>query len=157
MPADGQQMRYALALHVLGAVVWVGGMFFAYLILRPSVGPLAPAVRLALWRGVLGRFFGWVWVCLAVMLGTGFAMLFIVFGSTTRAPTYARLMMTLGIVMAVIFVYVYFAPWSDFRRAIANGDATRAARGLREIRILVAVNLVLGLTTVVVGAGGPYF
>ena len=27
--------RIALALHVLGAVVWVGGMFAAYMCLRP--------------------------------------------------------------------------------------------------------------------------
>jgi uncharacterized membrane protein len=30
-------MGIALALHVLSAVVWVGGMFFAYLCLRPAV------------------------------------------------------------------------------------------------------------------------
>ena len=28
----------ALALHVLGAVVWVGGMFAAYMCLRPAPG-----------------------------------------------------------------------------------------------------------------------
>ena len=32
----------ATALHVLAAVVWVGGMFFAYLVLRPAVGGIAP-------------------------------------------------------------------------------------------------------------------
>jgi uncharacterized membrane protein len=149
-------MRYAVGLHVLGAVIWVGGMFFAYLILRPSAGPLDVAVRLALWRAVLGRFFVWVWVCLAVVLGSGFAMLFIAFGSAMLAPTYARLMMTLGIVMAVIFVYVYFGPWGDFRRALSQSDPTRAGKSLREIRLLVAANLILGLLTVIVGASGPY-
>jgi uncharacterized membrane protein len=29
-----------IALHVLAVVVWVGGMFFAYLVLRPSAGAL---------------------------------------------------------------------------------------------------------------------
>ncbi len=149
-------MRYAVALHVLGAVVWVGGMFFAYLILRPSAGPLDPAARLTLWRGVLGRFFVWVWASLAVTLATGFAMLFIAFGSTRFAPTYVRLMMTLGVVMGVIFVYVYFAPWQDLRRALSRADRTRAERSLAEIRWLVAVNLVLGLATAIVGASGPY-
>ncbi len=149
-------MRYAVALHVLGAVVWVGGMFFAYMVLRPSVGPLDVAVRLALWREALGRFFVWVWICVAVMLGSGFAMSSIAFGSAMLAPTYARLMMTLGIVMAAIFVYVYFGPWSDFRRALSRGDPTGAGKRLREIRVLVAVNLILGLLTVIVGASGPY-
>jgi uncharacterized membrane protein len=149
-------MRYAVALHVLGTLIWVGGMFFAYLILRPSTASLEAAVRLALWRAVLGRFFAWVWVCVAVMLASGFAMLFIAFGSTGLAPSYARLMMTLGIVMAAIFLYVYFAPWRDFRRALSDADATRAQKSLGEIRLLVAVNLMLGLATAVIGASGPY-
>jgi uncharacterized membrane protein len=149
-------MPYAVALHVLGSVIWVGGMFFAYLILRPSTGSLDPTARLALWRGVLSRFFIWVWVCVVVMLATGFAMLFIAFGSTVLAPSYVRLMMTLGVVMAAIFFYVYFAPWRDFRRALANADAIRAQKSLAEIRLLVAVNLILGLVTAVVGASGPY-
>jgi uncharacterized membrane protein len=150
-------MRYAVGLHLLGSVIWVGGMFFAYLILRPSAGALDAAVRLALWRGALGRFFVWVWVCVAVVLASGFAMLFIAFGPTALAPAYVRVMMTLGIVMAAIFLYVYFAPWRDFRRALATADTMGAQRSLGEIRLLVAINLVLGLVTAVVGASGPYF
>jgi uncharacterized membrane protein len=149
-------MRYAIGLHLLGAVVWVGGMFFAHLILRPSAGALETAARLALWRGVLGRFFGWVWVCVAVVLGSGFAMLYVAFGSAELAPGYARLMMTLGIVMAAIFGYVYFGPWRDFRRALSTADVPRAQSSLREIRLLVTVNLILGLLTAIVGASGPY-
>ena len=37
-----------LALHLLGAVIWVGGMAFALLVLRPSLAELEPAARLAL-------------------------------------------------------------------------------------------------------------
>jgi uncharacterized membrane protein YfcA len=65
-------------------------------------------------------------------------------------------MMTLGIVMAAIFLYVYFAPWRDFRRALAAADAARIQASLREIRWLVAINLILGLATGVIGASGPY-
>jgi uncharacterized membrane protein len=150
-------MRYAIGLHLLGAVLWVGGMFFAHTILRPSAAALDAPVRLALWRAVLGRFFAWVWACLAVLLATGFAMLFIAFGSLQFAPLYARLMMTLGIVMAVIFVYVYLAPWQDFRRAVSSADTRRAQSSLRQIRLLVALNLVLGVVTAVLGASGPYY
>ena len=38
----------ALIVHSLAAVVWVGGMFFALLALRPATGPLEPGPRLAL-------------------------------------------------------------------------------------------------------------
>ncbi|WP_343074980.1 hypothetical protein [sulfur-oxidizing endosymbiont of Gigantopelta aegis] len=53
-------MTYSLAftLHLLSAVIWVGGMFFAHMILRPSaVEQLEPPQRLPLWVAVFGRFF----------------------------------------------------------------------------------------------------
>ena len=68
------------ALHALAAVVWVGGMFFAYMVLRPATGPLAAPMRLQLWQRVLGRFFPWVWASVAVHLATGYGMLFAFFG-----------------------------------------------------------------------------
>ena len=33
-------MSLALSLHVLFAVIWVGGMFFAYIVLRPVAAEL---------------------------------------------------------------------------------------------------------------------
>jgi len=33
-------MVLGLAFHILAAVIWVGGMFFAHMVLRPSAGPL---------------------------------------------------------------------------------------------------------------------
>jgi len=47
----------ASVLHVVAAVIWVGGMFFAYVCLRPAVGALEPPARCRLWRVALGRFF----------------------------------------------------------------------------------------------------
>jgi hypothetical protein len=40
----------ALALHILGAVVWVGGMFAIYACLRPALGTLDLPQRLRLMR-----------------------------------------------------------------------------------------------------------
>ena len=39
-------MAFAIAIHTLAAAIWVGGMFFAYMVLRPSAGPLEAPVRL---------------------------------------------------------------------------------------------------------------
>lgn len=50
-------MVLALVLHSLAAAVWVGGMFFAYMALRPAAGALEPPQRLTLWRGTFDRFF----------------------------------------------------------------------------------------------------
>ncbi|MCB4822519.1 hypothetical protein [Roseicella aerolata] len=49
-------------LHVLGAVLWVGGMAFALLALRPALGALEPPQRLVVHEGALRRFFLIVWM-----------------------------------------------------------------------------------------------
>ncbi len=61
-------LSLVLALHVLSAVLWVGGMFFAYLCLRPAAGALEPQHRLRLWAAVFERFFPWVWLSILILL-----------------------------------------------------------------------------------------
>ena len=51
-----------LFLHLTGVAVWVGGMFFAWVCLRPVAAvQLQPPARLSLWLAVFARFFPWVW------------------------------------------------------------------------------------------------
>jgi uncharacterized membrane protein len=150
-------MSLGLAFHILAAVIWVGGMFFAHMVLRPSAGALDVQTRLALWERVLGRFFAWVWVSIAALLVSGFAMVMIGLGGFASLAPYINVMMTVGIVMMMLFAHVYFAPWKRFRRAVAAADWAVAERNIRQIRLLVTVNLLLGLVTVVVGASGRYF
>ena len=69
-------MDIARWLHVLGVTVWVGGMFFAYMALRPAAAQvLDPPQRLPLWSETLGRFFRWVWVAVALILASGVHMM----------------------------------------------------------------------------------
>jgi uncharacterized membrane protein len=150
-------MIVGLAFHILGAVVWVGGMFFALMVLRPSTGPLEPAVRLALWHRVFSRFFAWVWLCVAVLLVSGFAMVFLGFGGFAAVGKYVHVMMAVGVLMMLIYAYLYFAPWQRFRRAVEAADWPTAAKNIDQIRLLVTVNLVLGLMTIVIGASGRYY
>jgi uncharacterized membrane protein len=150
-------MSLGLAFHILAAVIWVGGMFFAHMVLRPSAGALDAQTRLALWERVLGRFFGWVWLSIAALLVSGFAMVMIGFGGFAALAHYINAMMAAGILMMMIFAHVYFGPWKRFRRAVAAADWAVAERNIKQIRLLVMINLLLGLVTVVVGASGRYF
>ena len=143
----------AVMVHVLSAVVWVGGMFFALLVLRPASGPLEPPVRLALWRRVFGGFFPWVFAAIVLLLVSGFTLFL---GGYAAGP-YVHVMMAIGIVMMLIFFHLYFAPWKRFQAALDAGDSPAAAAQLNQIRVLVMVNLVLGLITAAVGAGGRYW
>ncbi len=112
---------------------------------------------MALWERVLGRFFLWVWVSIAALLASGFAMVMAGFGGFAKLPHYINTMMAVGIVMVAIFAHVYFAPWQRFRRAVVAADWSAAERSVTQIRLLVMINLLLGLVTAVVGASGRYY
>ncbi len=142
-------MQIAYLLHVLGVVVWVGGMFFAYLALRPvAASVLEPPQRLTLWAGVFDKFFPWVWLSVALILATGLHLLMVLGG--LAAPHHALAMLALGIVMMLIFGHVYFAPYRKLKRAVAGQDWKAGGAALGQIRQLIGINLVLGLVTIAV-------
>lgn len=150
-------MIIGLLFHVLAAVIWVGGMFFAHFMLRPSTMALDPVQRLPLWRRVFDRFFPWVWASIAALLVSGYGMVFIGFGGFAHAGLHIHVMQAIGIVMVLAFAHLYFAPWKRFRRAVDGNDMAAAAAQLARIRPIVTFNLVLGLIVVVVGATGRYW
>ncbi len=150
-------MGIALTLHVLAAIVWVGGMFFAWMILRPvSASQLDPPPRLTLWLGVFDRFFPWVWAAVAVLLCTGFWIVLSVLGGFANAATHIHLMTALALVMTAIFVWIYFVPYRQLGAAVGKADWPRGGQALGRIRRLVGINLVLGLLTAASGSGGRY-
>ena len=150
-------LTLSVAFHVVAAVIWVGGMFFALIVLRPSTGPLDPPVRLALWQRVFSRFFPWVWAAVVVLLVSGFAMVIWGFGGFSRIGTYVHIMMGVGILMMLIYGHLYFVPWQRFRRGVGAAVWPRGGSHIDQIRLLVTINLILGLITVVVGAAGRYY
>lgn len=150
-------MGIALLLHVLSTVIWVGGMFFAYMALRPvAASQLEPAVRLTLWAAVFGKFFPWVFVSIGLILVTGFWMITSYFGGFSSVGLHVHLMLVLGIVMMLLFFHVYFGPFRRLKQAVAAEDWAAGGKKLAQIRVLVGINLVLGLVTVAIAAGGRY-
>jgi uncharacterized membrane protein len=134
------------ALHLLCAVLWVGGMFFAYVILRPSMAAIEAPQRMLLHTRVFKSFFLVIWHTMPLILLTGGAMLALRWDMAT-APWQIQAMMSLGLLMAAIFLALFFGPYRQFRRTI---DRTRMASSLNTIRKLIGVNLVLGLVTVII-------
>ena len=153
----GATATVAVILHILSAVVWVGGMFFAHQVLRPAAAGLEPGPRLLLWQRVLGRFFIWVIAAIVLLLLSGYWMMLAVFGGFGGSGLYIQLMQGLGIVMMLLFFHLYFAPWRRFRAAVARQDWAEGGRQLGQIRMLVTINLVLGLLTVAIGGSGRYW
>ena len=150
-------MSVSIALHLLAAVIWVGGMFFAYMALRPAAAQvLEPPQRLQLWVHVFKLFFIWVWLSIITVLATGYWMLFGVFGGFANAGMHIHLMHGAGIVMVLIYLHVFFAPYRRLRHAVIVQDYPEGGKQLAQIRKLIALNLSIGLIVVVVASGGRY-
>ena len=142
----------ALALHIFGAVVWVGGMFAIYVCLRPALGMLEPPQRLRLMRVTFEKFFPWVWLAILLLLASGYWMLFTTFGGFAAASPYIHLMQ-----MIALFVWLFHGPWLAFKRAVDVEDWLSAGTSLNRIRQIIRVNLPLGLVVVVIGGSGRYW
>jgi len=147
----------ALALHILGAVVWVGGMFAIYMSLRPALGTLEPPQRLKLMRVTFRTFFIWVWVAILLLLASGYWMVFVTFGGFAGARMHVHLMQGIGWVMILLFVWLFHDPWLKLKRAVDAQDWPTAGANLNRIRQIIAINLPLGLLVVVIGASGRYW
>ena len=148
----------ALALHLVAAIIWVGGMFYAYMILRPvAASRLEPPVRLKLWSEVFQRFFVWVWSIVIVIPATGYFMIFANWDGFSNLTLDIHIMHVLGIVMVLLYLHLFFAPYRRMNQALAENKIEEAAKSLSQIRIIVMVNMLLGITVSVVASAGRYW
>jgi len=139
-------MQVARWLHLLGVVLWIGGMFFAYFALRPAAAALPPPQRLPLLADALRRFFGWVGIAIVAIVASG-AWLVVRMGGSTAVGGGVQVMAALGIVMTLVFAYVVLSPYAALRRAVAAGNWPAGGAAMATIRRLVGVNLALGVLT----------
>lgn len=150
-------MSYSLWLlvHLLGVIVWVGGMFFAHFALRPAAAELLqPAQRLPLLAATLGRFFKWVAWSIVLILVSGVAIMMLLVSNGARLGAHIHSMTIIGLIMIAIFWHIRFSVFKRLRTAVAAEDWPAGAVAMNRIRQLVLVNLVLGgITTVVVFVG----
>lgn len=145
-------------LHVLSAVLWVGGMFFAWMILRPAViAALEGPARLKLWLQVFPRFFVWVWCAVIMLPVTGIGMININFSGFQTAPRYVQVMIGLYVVMVALFLRISTLNLPELRKAVAAEQWPEGAVALGKIRRLVGINLLVGIAVVAIAAARPGF
>ncbi|MBI5918365.1 MAG: CopD family protein [Nitrosomonadales bacterium] len=140
-------MIFLKLFHLLSVVLWVGGMFFAYVVLRPAaVETLQPPERLRLWDAVFRRFLHWVWGAVVVLLVSGMVMIRF-FGGVANSPTFVQAMLVLGTLMVAVFALVYFTGYRKLKALVAAQQWPEAGKVLGKIRQLVALNLALSIVT----------
>lgn len=149
-------MPLAITLHLLSAIIWVGGMFLAYVCLRPVAADLLePPQRLQLWCQLFNRFFPWVWLAVLMLVATGHWMIEL-YGGFGAVGLHVHIMLGTGYLMIALFLHLYFAPFRRLRLAVAAADWPKAGAQLGQIRHIVGINLLLGLLTVANAAGGRF-
>ncbi|ELP97658.1 CopD family protein [Pseudomonas syringae] len=143
-------------LHLLAALVWVGGMFFAWMVLRPAViAALEGPSRLKVWVQVFPRFFAWVWAAVVLLPITGIGMIQLNFTGFETAPRYVQIMMGLYVVMVALFLRIQSLQLPELRRAVEAEQWAEGAAALGSIRRLVGINLIIGLAVVMLAAARP--
>ncbi len=145
-----------IALHLVAAALWVGGMFFAHQAQRPAALDLDPPLRLGLWVRTFKRFFPWVWAFVIILPITGYAMLFSRYGGFGGAPVYIHIMQGFGWVMIVIFIKLYFLSFQRLKTAVAGQDFKSGANHLATIRRWVGINLLIGVGVLAVASAGRF-
>jgi uncharacterized membrane protein len=130
-------------LHLVSAIVWLGGMTFMLRALRPTLGEtLEPPQRLPLLAGVLRRFFLLVWLAVVVILLSGGYLLG--HAGAQAAPLGWHLMAGIGTLMCLIFGHIYFAPYRRLQAAVAAANWPEGGKRANQIARLVTVNFWLG-------------
>ena len=65
-----------------------------------------------------------------------------------------HLMHLTGLVMALVYLAIFFGPWKRMRVALAASDVKAAAAANDLIRRMVSANLLIGLFTIAIAAWG---
>jgi uncharacterized membrane protein len=141
----------AKLLHLISAIVWLGGMTFMLFALRPSLlAVMEPQPRARLMAEVWQRFFAMVGIAVVVLFATGTHLYTTAFkaakaaGGTGSVPLGWNLMLVIGMVMFLIFGHIYFAGFRKFKRAVAAAEWPVAAKVAAQIHAMVVANFVLG-------------
>jgi uncharacterized membrane protein len=133
-------------LHLCAAIIWVGGLFFAYFILRPAAVGMPPEIAMPMYERVLSRFFSLVWVLVGILIATGYFRL-----AMGTAGLHVTLKQATGLAMIALFLFVWFVPYARIKRAAATQDYPAIARQLGVIRNVMRVNIPLGLISSALG------
>jgi copper resistance protein D len=90
-------------LHILAAVIWIGGMLFLSLVAVPVLRQIdSPLLRTDLFRAMARRFRKLVWICIAILVPTGIGNV-LFHGNTVPGSAYMTVLhIKLGLVATLI-------------------------------------------------------
>ena len=143
-------------IHLIAGILWLGGMAFMLLALRPAaIAVLPPPERLQLMVAVMRRFFVVVGASIFALLATGPHLYATAFRAARDAtgqgsvPLGWNLMAGFGLLMVLVFGHLFFVAYARFKRAVAAQDWALAGPAATLVHRLVMGNFVLGCLAIV--------
>lgn len=145
---------FALWIHVLAAVVWVGGMLFMGIVVAPASRAVEePSVRTALMSAVGQRFKVVGWICIALLILTG------IFNLMSRLATASlSFHRALGVKLLLVLAMIALSAVHDFvlgPRLVAQEKGGASAEAVAPLRrrviSLARLNALLGIIVVWLG------
>lgn len=147
-------------IHILSAVIWVGGMLFVSLVVVPVVRHLPPGERSALMSALGHRFRIVGWVCIVILVLTGLlnagfrGVTWTNFPALVASSSFGQLLgakvLLVGTMIALSAVHDFVigpASTRAFQRADSAGQA-RAEQLRRQAAWLARINALLALAVV---------
>lgn len=130
-------------LHIVAAIVWLGGAsFMLFALRRAAADQLPPPQRLPLIFEVLRRFFLLVWLSICILLVSGLWML--LNAGMKNAPIGWHIMLGIGLLMFALFGHLYFGPFRRLKLAVAAANWPDGGKRVGQIAMLSQINLMLG-------------
>lgn len=138
-----------VALHLLAAVIWIGGMLFLGLVLTPVLRYRPPDERASLLRAVGRRFLKIAWSALGAILVTG-SLLWIKRGFDVTS--------VLGVKLTLVVVILLLSVLHDFvlgprlmERLKGGGQDEEGVRLRRRVVLLARLNVLCAVVVLILG------
>ena len=139
-------------LHVLSAVVWIGGMIAIRFAIHYSMQNIQePQIKLGRTLENLQRFFNIVLPFIALLLITALILIFALEFKDTPLNKFVHMKESIWIVMTLIFITVYIKR-NKAQNAFDQKDYKEAKKQLEPIaKIYIPLNIFLGVVAIYLG------
>ncbi len=138
--------------HVLSAVVWIGGMIAVRVAVHPSLQRIEePALRLETTLRIVGRLFHLVLPFILLLIATAVVLSIGLQLKNTPLSYLVHLKEAIWTIMTLNYAYMYLRR-KRAADAFARGDLAGAGRWLRPLpALLLPINIVLGIVAIFAG------
>ena len=141
-----------LFLHVLSAVIWIGGMIAIRFSVHYSMKNIQePYVRLERVLEILKIFFNIVAPCILILLGTALILIFGLELKNTPMYQFVHIKEAIWTIMTIIYIMAYMRR-NRAQKEFLDGNLDVAKMYLSSIaNIFVPLNIILGLVAIYLG------